>query len=306
MPGSTRKLRRLLVAVSALSILALTACGGTAADTTPTLSVDAIFTAAHQTFEADQATQLALTPPTETPSPTLFPTLPPPSPAATISFASSTPLSVGPAACDNSAYVADITVPDGTKINAGQSFVKTWALQNTGSCTWTTNYKLAFQTGDQMGGAAVNVPSPVGPGQQVNISVNLVAPTTNGSYKGFWRLQNESSISFGNQIYVQIEVGAGGTAVPTSSTGSVTISGNAVAIDVIITYTGSGSNASGSTKSVSGGDYSFTVPQGWSGTVTPSKGVWVFTPASRPYTNVQSDLSGQDYTPNQPTETPTP
>jgi hypothetical protein len=306
MLGTTDKSRRLLLAASTMALLALTACGPSGADATPTLSVDAIFTAAHQTFEADQATQLALTPPTETPSPTLFPTLPPPSPVATISFTSATPLSVGPAACDNSAYVADVTIPDGTKVKAGQSFVKTWALQNTGSCTWSTNYKLAFQTGDQMGGAAVNVPSAVGPGQQSNISVNLVAPTTNGSYKGFWRLQNESGISFGNQIYVQIEVGSGGTAVPTSSTGNVTISGNAVAVDVIITYTGSGSNASGSTKSASGGDYSFTVPQGWSGTVTPSKGVWVFNPVSRPYTNVQSDMSSQDYTPNQPTETPTP
>jgi hypothetical protein len=43
------------------------------------------------------------------------------------------------------------------------------------------------------------------------------------------------------------------------------------------------------------GMYSFAVPYNWSGTVTPSKTNYAFSPASRPYPNVTSDQTGQDY-----------
>jgi len=45
------------------------------------------------------------------------------------------------------------------------------------------------------------------------------------------------------------------------------------------------------------GYYSATVSFGWSGTVTPTKsGGYTFTPASRSYSNVILDQTGQDYT----------
>ncbi len=68
-----------------------------------------------------------------------------------------------------------------------------------------------------------------------------------------------------------------------------TISGNAGVAVVTINYTG-GTTTSGST-----GDYSFKVPEGWSGTVTPSKSGYTFLPASRSYENVTSDRPDQDY-----------
>ena len=43
------------------------------------------------------------------------------------------------------------------------------------------------------------------------------------------------------------------------------------------------------------GDYSITVPSGWSGIVTPSKTGYKFVPISRSYSNVQSDQTDQDY-----------
>jgi hypothetical protein len=44
------------------------------------------------------------------------------------------------------------------------------------------------------------------------------------------------------------------------------------------------------------GLYSFTVPSGWSGTVTPSKTGYTFTPPSRSYTNVLANQTAQNYT----------
>lgn len=287
--------------LGALLILVLSACGSQKAEPTPTFSVDAIFTAAFQTFSAQQATQLALTPPTNTPSPTPLPTLPPPSPLPlpTIPLASPS-VGGGATTCDNSAYVADVTIPDGTTVDPGKKFEKKWKLQNTGSCTWSTSYKLAFDSGDLMGGATTFIAVPVPPGNQAEVAVNLTAPTAAGNYKGTWRMQNDKSQPFGNFITVVIKVGQGSsntptTPVPTSASGEVTISGNAGLSDVLITYAGTGGAESGTVTAAGGGDYSFSVASGWSGTVTPSKGTWVFSPASKNYTNITSDQSGQNY-----------
>ncbi|MFN2119954.1 MAG: NBR1-Ig-like domain-containing protein [Anaerolineales bacterium] len=187
--------------------LSLTACGSSTADQTPTPGVEAIFTAAYQTFEAQQATELAMTPPTEIPSPTLFPTLPAPSPVATLSFGSAT-ASSGGTGCNNSTYVSDVSIPDDTVIDAGAGFDKTWQLLNSGTCEWTTSYKLAFSSGDQMSGETTSITVPVPSGSVVDITVPMVAPQDAGTYKGNWQMQNDQGQFFGNIIYVQIKVGS--------------------------------------------------------------------------------------------------
>ncbi len=52
----------------------------------------------------------------------------------------------------------------------------------------------------------------------------------------------------------------------------------------------------GTTTSDFNGNYSYTVPPGWSGTVTPSRQNYTFTPSSRSYTNVTSNQVNQDFT----------
>ena len=46
-----------------------------------------------------------------------------------------------------------------------------------------------------------------------------------------------------------------------------------------------------------GGSYSATVNSGWSGTVTPTKVGYTFSPANREYLDLSSDQMNQDYTP---------
>jgi hypothetical protein len=67
------------------------------------------------------------------------------------------------------------------------------------------------------------------------------------------------------------------------------ISGNAGIAGAIITYTG------GSTTADLSGSYSFTVPIGWVGTVTPSLPGYTFIPPNRIYVNVVDDQPDQDY-----------
>lgn len=308
-----QKHRHWLRAVSALLLFALAACGPAKATATPTMSVDAIYTAAYETLMAQQATNVALTPPTSTPAPTEAPTLPPlvlASPIATFAFASPTAgLTGGAGACDSSAFVADVTIPDNSTIDPGKAFTKTWTLLNNGTCTWGTGYQLAFQSGDQMGGVNTALTASVAPGSSINLSVKLTAPSTNGTYKGIWRMQNASNQAFGDTPWVIIKVGAGATAIP-ASTGTActtcTITGALATGDTTnfkITFSGATT-----TPSVTYTDhgFSFTVSSGWSGTITPSKKDWLFNPASITFTNVTTNQNVTFSSAGTATRTPTP
>ena len=107
--------------------------------------------------------------------------------------------------CDKAAFVTDVTIPDGTGLTGGTPFTKTWRLQNVGTCTWTTSYRLVFAGGDYMGASAsaFNLPTSVAPGGSIDLSVNLAAPISAGNFIGYWKLRNASGTNFG--------VGASGT-----------------------------------------------------------------------------------------------
>lgn len=125
----------------------------------------------------------------------VIPTITPLPLVATPTLISTLPPNTG---CDRAAFVSDVTVPDDTIFSPGQSFTKTWKLRNNGKCAWTTDYTLQFYTGDQMGGASpVNLPSSVAPGQTIDLSLNLTAPNSFGTYRGYWLLKNPSGGFFG-------------------------------------------------------------------------------------------------------------
>jgi hypothetical protein len=265
----------------AVALLFQYACATPPLDASPSLAPQAIFTAAYHTFAAQGLTEQALTPPTGTPPPTVLSTL---SPTSTIA-------SGGPGICDNASYVSDVTIPDGTVIPAGGKFVKTWLLQNVGACNWTTGYSLAFQSGDQMGGMNAAVSGLVPSGGQSELSVNLTAPASAGTYTGQWQMRNAQGQPFGSVITVVINVGAPSECRKSSKT-TVTIAGHINLDSVIIDY------GEGTTMTDSDGDYSFTVPMGWSGSVRPSKArvnPWTFEPAQRTYSDLSCDLLRENY-----------
>ena len=92
----------------------------------------------------------------------------------------------------------DVSVADGTNFSPGASFTKTWRLKNVGTCAWTPQYKLSFQGGDQLGGEnEIPLIDYVDPGNTVDLSVQLSAPTGNGYYEGKWMLRSADSKLFG-------------------------------------------------------------------------------------------------------------
>jgi hypothetical protein len=113
---------------------------------------------------------------------------------------------------DNSAFVADVGVPDGTEFDPGTPFTKIWRLRNTGTCTWDLNYELVFVGGSKLGASdAVRLPQVVAPGQTVEISVPMVAPNEPGTYRGEWQMRTPNCQDrFGGRVYVLIKVRSGG------------------------------------------------------------------------------------------------
>ena len=217
MPTDNRNQHTWLPVICALALLGLSACGSSKADTTPTLGLEAISTFAAQTFAAKMATSAALTP-TQAPSPAAppspFPTFAPPDVLPTISFDNPTPLASGGTDCDKSSFIADITIPDKTRLDPGQKFVKTWLVQNTGTCPWSTSYKLAYIDGSKMAGSDIHVPLDVPVGQQAQLSVKMEAPTSPGDYFGRWKMYNANNVAFGSILTVVIKVGELPTATP--------------------------------------------------------------------------------------------
>jgi ABC-type amino acid transport substrate-binding protein len=114
--------------------------------------------------------------------------------------------------CDYMTFVADLTVPDGTQINPGQGFTKTWRIQNTGTCTWDASYTFAFVQGNAMSGQTQNINGSVAPGQTYDVSVNMTAPTTPGNYGGEWQMVNGQGVPFGTRVWVHIVVPGSTTA----------------------------------------------------------------------------------------------
>jgi hypothetical protein len=188
-----RKTSTLLATMAIIAaIMACNLPGGAAGQVSPAdvMTAAALTVQAELTGAAPTATFTSVAAlPTSTP----FPTLPP----------AATPTSN----CDAALFVADISFPDNTPVPAGTTFDKIWRLKNVGSCSWTPAYSVVFLSGDSMGGPAVQaLTGNVNPGQTIDLSVVMTAPSSSGTHVGYWILRNASGVTFHSQFYVQIKV----------------------------------------------------------------------------------------------------
>jgi uncharacterized protein YkwD len=123
-------------------------------------------------------------------------------------------VTIDPNCQDSAVLVRDVTILDGTLVKPGEKFTKTWEFINNGSCPWY-GYTLKFAAGDQMN-APLSAPIPdTLLKKSVQVSVDLTAPTTNGSYTGYFTLNNPEGkdvpIGIEKTFWVKITVGSGGS-----------------------------------------------------------------------------------------------
>lgn len=126
---------------------------------------------------------------------------PPPTPANTLPAAPSPE----PKPCNKAKFISE-TVPDHTVFSPNESFTKTWRLENIGTCTWNTSYRVVLQSGDALGmHSAQYFTQIIKPGERMDVLLQLKAPSKKGEYTNWWQLQDDQGKKFG-QIYVIIEV----------------------------------------------------------------------------------------------------
>jgi hypothetical protein len=212
-----------------LSIVFLSACSST--PQTPTVDSNTILTQAAVTVAAN-LTQSALLTPSATATFTPAPTNTPEPPTPTVQPATATPAVTGTTTPANSgsgtgttntqdaaSFVADVSIPDGANITPGANFEKTWRIKNSGVTTWSTAYSIVFIEGEKMGAPDnVAMPREVKPGETVDITVKMTAPTTGGTYSAYFRLRSAAGQFFhldqSGDLWLKISVGSASASTP--------------------------------------------------------------------------------------------
>jgi hypothetical protein len=198
-----------LKTISLILLLGLLLSACTSQTPTSTQIPEGVYTVVAQTLTALYTPVTATATPlpaTETPTPT--PTLDI-TPSLSTGLTPTSPASAATTSgqqCYDAVFANDVTVPDGTIMSPGQIFTKTWAIKNTGSCDWDEIFALKFYSGDKMDGHRTVVSNVVKAGKTTSFSITMSAPTTPGTYIGYWRMVNNANINFGERVSVKIIV----------------------------------------------------------------------------------------------------
>lgn len=117
--------------------------------------------------------------------------------------------------CSNSIeFVEDLNIPDDSVFAPQTEFVKSWRLRNDGTCPWSSGYSLVQVGGDTVSEfTTVPLPRPVAPGETIDLSLTVVAPDVEGTYRSNWQLSDATGTPFGigglseETFWVQFDVG---------------------------------------------------------------------------------------------------
>jgi hypothetical protein len=226
------------VSVIALAItILLSACGG--APAAPTVDANAVYTQAASTVQA-QLTQTALAMPTATATATVQPTEQPTdapaadtpagsdiqAPTMQITAVTLTPegaqvvpsltpvLGSAPTAGAGGQKVGDHATfafnnpADGASFAKGQKFTMELGLINSGSVTWSEQYKMVFVGGQYLCyQTSVLIDAKKAPGEKGIFDFACYAPDKVGKYKSTWKLKNSAGQFVpGGEIYFSYTV----------------------------------------------------------------------------------------------------
>jgi len=95
-------------------------------------------------------------------------------------------------------YVADVTIPDDSLLQADTPFAKTWRVKNTGTCAWDSRFAIAFVNGTLLSAYdAFALSVSAAPGATVDVSIPMRAPTYPGAYVSAWKFRAPDGSLFG-------------------------------------------------------------------------------------------------------------
>ena len=109
---------------------------------------------------------------------------------------------------DNYRFLTDVTIPDNTIMQAGQTLRKVWRVRNTGLTSWGNGYSLRHVGNENLAdGDSFPLPN-AQPGQTVDLEIDITSPTTPGLHKTSWRPFNSQNQPFGFELFALIRTPA--------------------------------------------------------------------------------------------------
>ena len=196
----TKSVIILAILIALALIMAIVLRGSNQAMQNPTINFSDVRTAAVGTFASNLTQTLAAYP---TASSTSTPTITPPPIRITATQGTETPTP----SCYHLRWINDETIPDFSRTNPGETFTKTWRVINNGTCMWKAGFQFAFYGGDPMGGSNYTLTQPVNPGQQMDLSIPMTAPSGTGIEISTWRMSDITGWFFGDALTVKIDLG---------------------------------------------------------------------------------------------------
>ena len=103
-------------------------------------------------------------------------------------------------------FIKDLTIPDGTLVDPGESLDKRWEVQNSGSCNWDKNYRVKLIAGPGMGVPVQQALNPALSGTEVIIRMMFIAPDEPGNYRSAWQAYDPFGNPFGDLFFIDIVV----------------------------------------------------------------------------------------------------
>ncbi len=119
--------------------------------------------------------------------------------------------------CTNdAAFVQDVTIPINSYLTAGSNFTKIWRVSNNGTCDWI-GYELLHISGELFGAASPLALPMVSAGNNADISLEMTAPSSPGTYSSTWRIRGDDGTVFGPDLLMTIVIPQLPSLTPSSS-----------------------------------------------------------------------------------------
>jgi hypothetical protein len=118
-----------------------------------------------------------------------------------------TPSTNTSADCTNSlSYIQDLTIPDGTQVEAGASIDKRWEVMNSGTCNWGEGYTIRLVAGSALGAPTEQTLFPARSSSKAVIQIAFTAPMDSDTYSSSWQAYDPNGQPFGDLIFIEIIV----------------------------------------------------------------------------------------------------
>jgi len=102
-------------------------------------------------------------------------------------------------------FVKDVSFSPHSKIAGATSFVKTWRVRNDGSSPWPAAFcRVEFKKGDKMSALSNSFSlstKDIAVGEELDISIALVAPANPGKYVAVWKLTTDAPGGYKNRVF---------------------------------------------------------------------------------------------------------